>query len=83
MGWHVLLGLEGTLDRPPPVGTDLERQLTIGTYQMGDGNSFIKLLFDDLPCERVIGLGDEEQPNRLAFYLSATFVLSVELVDAS
>jgi hypothetical protein len=83
MGWHALLSLVGTLDRPPPPGTDVERQLTIGTYQMGDGDLLTKLLLDDLPCDRVTGIGDEERPNRIDFYLVSTAVLSIELLGDS
>jgi hypothetical protein len=67
-GWHVLLGRKARLGRPKlGEATDLERQLTVGTYELGDGP--LKLLFGDLPYQRVLALGKDDQPDRLAFYL--------------
>lgn len=43
----------------------LERQLTVETYELGDGP--LKLLFGDLPYQRVLALGKDDQPDRLAF----------------
>jgi hypothetical protein len=66
-GWHVVLGRKARLGRPKLEATDLERQLTVGTYELGDEP--LKLLFGDLPCQRVLALGKDDQPDRLAFYL--------------
>jgi hypothetical protein len=67
-GWHVVLGRKARLGRPKLAeATDLERQLTVGTYELGDGP--LKLLFGDLPYQRVLALGKDDQPDRLAFYL--------------
>ena len=66
-GWHVLLGRTARLGRPKLAeATDLERQLTVETYELGDGP--LKLLFGDLPYQRVLALGKDDQPDRLAFY---------------
>jgi hypothetical protein len=75
-GWHVLLGRKARLGRPKlGEATDLERQLTVGTYELGDGP--LKLLFGDLPYQRVLALGKDDQPDRLAFYLPGSTVVPV------
>jgi hypothetical protein len=78
-GWHVLLGREAQLRRPDlstarGAEADMARQLTVGTYELGDGP--LKLLLGDLPCERLLALGEEGQPpHRLAFYLPGSAVV--------
>jgi hypothetical protein len=73
-GWHVVLGRKARLGRPKLAeATDLERQLTVGTYELGDGP--LKLLFGDLPYQRVLALGKDDQPDRLAFYLPGSTVV--------
>ena len=65
--WHVMLGRKARVGRPKLAeATDLERQLTVETYELGDGP--LKLLFGDLPYQRVLALGKDDQPDRLAFY---------------
>lgn len=78
-GWHILLGREAQLGRPDPT-TDWERQLSVGAYELGAGP--LKLLLEDLPCERILVLAEEDQPpHGLAFYLPAsTVVLRLALV---
>jgi hypothetical protein len=57
--------------------SDLERQLSFGTYTLGD--TAHKLLLADLPCERVLQVG--EPPSRLAFCLPGSAVwLQLELL---
>jgi hypothetical protein len=62
----------------------LQRQLSVGTYHVGDENPLL-LLLDDLPCERIVILeGQAHTPHRLAFYLAgSTVVLSLELLADS
>jgi hypothetical protein len=65
--WHAVLGGKARVGRPKLAeATDLERQLTVETYELGDGP--LKLLFGDLPYQRVLALGKDDQPDRLAFY---------------
>jgi hypothetical protein len=61
---------------------DWLRQLNVGTYELGDGP--LKLLLGELPCERVLALGEEDQPpHRLAFYLPGSrMVLLLEALSA-
>jgi len=66
-GWHVLLGREGVLSRPR-AETDWERELAVGTYELGND----KLMLAGLPCEQIMVLDDQERPaSGLAFYLPA------------
>src|SRR5215207_10572422 len=51
-GWHLVLGHEGPLGRPRNLTTDLDRQVTIGTYELGD--PLPTLLLGGMPCERVL-----------------------------
>jgi hypothetical protein len=82
-GWHVVMGRNGELGKPDssehdPASEDRVRQLTIGTYEVGDSTT--KLLLDGMPCERVLAL---ENPRRLAFYLPGSVaVLVVSLLSA-
>jgi hypothetical protein len=84
-GWHVVLAYEAQLH--PGGGRDREvdlvRQLNVGTYELGDGR--FKLLLNDLPCEKVLALGEEGQaPHRLAFYLpGSAVVLLIEQLQSS
>jgi hypothetical protein len=76
-----VLGREAELGRPNTTSlgeehADWLRQLNIGTYELGDGP--LKLLFDGLPCERVLSFGR----GRLALYLpGGAVVLQLELVS--
>ncbi len=71
-GWHIVLSHEGRLDHPK-ADTDVERQLTIGAYEIETGSS--KLLLAELPVDRVASIGD----SRLFFYLpGGSVVLTVQ-----
>ena len=42
-----------------PVSNDLERQLTIGAYFMGDQPNLLRLMLDELPCEGVTAVNED------------------------
>jgi len=77
-----VLGREASLGHPE-AATDFERQLSLGTYVLG--NARMKLLLDGLPYERILALGEDSQPpHTLAFYLpGSTVVLLLERMPVS
>jgi hypothetical protein len=82
-GWHVLLIHEASLGRPP-AESDLERQLSLGTYQFGL-DPILKLMLEGLPFDRIVALGDHGQPpHRVDFYLKgSSVILLLELLADS
>ncbi|MDX6677082.1 MAG: hypothetical protein QOE31_1134 [Solirubrobacteraceae bacterium] len=67
----MLVVYEGVLGRPPVV-SDMERQLAVGTYQLGNG-PLLKVLLDGLPCDKAVSVEDD----RLAFYLRGSAAVVV------
>jgi len=63
----VALGVEDRLGRAA-TATDMERQLNLGAYVLGDDRPQ-KLLLDGLPHDHVMAYGGAEEPDRLAFGL--------------